>query len=182
MTAAWFSALAGGVGGVVGILYSLYWKVAMKQNFDRQYVMYYAVQPIMGFVLGAVMYFIIGAGFLVVNFATEPTNNLADKTADVLASQVVIALQIVVGWIAGFRVRFTLEIVDKVVQRFSGKGDDNVGGSSEPESVALVDRRDTLLVPPFKKSKLLNFDQKTEGRPLGFFDSKKRASSMCQSI
>src|SRR6185503_18783338 len=36
---AWYSALAGGIGGVIGILYSLYWRVAVKQNFDRQYLM-----------------------------------------------------------------------------------------------------------------------------------------------
>jgi hypothetical protein len=117
--AAWFSALAGGVGGVSGVLYSLYWRVAIKQDFERQRVMYYAVQPIMGFILGAVIYFIIGAGFLVVNFATEPNTDLGAKTATVLSSQVVIALQVISGWIAGFRMRTVLELVDKIVQRFS---------------------------------------------------------------
>jgi hypothetical protein len=113
--AAWFSALAGGIGGVIGILYSLYWRVAIKQDFERQRVMYYAVQPIMGFVLGAIVYFIIGAGFLVINFASQTG---ADSN-DVLSSSTVIALQIVTGWVAGFRQRFVLEMVDKIVQRFS---------------------------------------------------------------
>jgi hypothetical protein len=32
---------------------------------------------------------------------------------------VVIALQVISGWIAGFRMRTVLELVDKIVQRFS---------------------------------------------------------------
>ncbi len=140
--AAWFSALAGGIGGVIGILYSLYWKVAMKQDFDRQYTMYYIVQPIMGFILGALMYFIIGAGFLVINFAAQPSNDATQTTSNVLSSQIVISLQIVSGWIAGFRMRFTLELVDKIVQRFSGKDDEHP--SSDPVSVAPVEQMTPL--------------------------------------
>ncbi|MBN1991422.1 MAG: hypothetical protein JW953_01875 [Anaerolineae bacterium] len=107
--AAWFSALAGGIGGVIGILYSLYWHVAMKQDFDRQYVMYYLVQPVMGFVLGSVIYFIIEAGFLV--FGGQ----------GLVGTRMVVALQVLLGWIAGFRQRFVFEMIDKIVQRVSPK-------------------------------------------------------------
>lgn len=120
--AAWFSALAGGIGGVIGILYSLYWHVAMKQDFDRQYVMYYMVQPVMGFVLGAVVYYVIAAGFLLFNFASDP----AADSQKVLGSTTVVALQVLFGWIAGFRQRFVFEMIDKIVQRVSPRpeGDD----------------------------------------------------------
>jgi len=132
--AAWFSALAGGVGGVIGILYSLYWHVAMKQDFDRQYVMYYFVQPVMGFVLGAVVYFIIGAGFLLINFASDPSSD----AGRVLSSGTVIALQLIFGWIAGFRQRFVFEMIDKIVQRLAPEkeGDE----SKEPVSVIPADQ------------------------------------------
>jgi hypothetical protein len=111
--AAWFSALAGGIGGVIGILYSLYWHVAYKQDFDRQYVMYYLVQPIMGFVLGSVVYFIITAGFLFAN----SSGMLGTGTATVI--------QILAGWIAGFRQRLVYELIDKIVQKVSPKSEDS---------------------------------------------------------
>ncbi len=37
----WYSALAGGIGGVAAIFYSLYWQISIKQEFDRQYLMKY---------------------------------------------------------------------------------------------------------------------------------------------
>jgi hypothetical protein len=140
--AAWFSALAGGIGGVIGILYSLYWRVAMKQDFDRQYVMYYAVQPIMGFVLGALMYFIIGGGFLLVTFASQTDAN----ANEVLSAGTVIALQLVAGFIAGFRQRFVLEMIDKIVKRFSGRSDENE--SSAPATLAPTDSLGNPIMPP----------------------------------
>jgi hypothetical protein len=147
--AAWFAALAGGIGGVIGILYSLYWHVAMKQDFDRQYVMYYLVQPVMGFVLGAVIYFIIGSGFLVINFALPDSS---DASA-VLASPTIIAIQVVLGWAAGFRQRFVFEMVDKIVQRVSPKedGDD----AKKPESLVPEQERQRIQARIEEKSMAL---------------------------
>ncbi len=118
--AAWYSALAGGIGGVIGILYSLYWRVAVKQNFDRQYLMYYLVQPIMGFMLGAVTHLIITAGFL--------TFNAAGATSDIT-----VILQMVIGFIAGFRQRLVYEMIDKIVQRISPEETDKSPTSVVPE-------------------------------------------------
>jgi hypothetical protein len=116
VAAAWFSALAGGVGGSLGILYSLYWHVAFKQDFDKQYIMYYLVQPVMGFFLGFAVYFIVASGFLLVNFAINSGTN---SSSDVLSATTVIAIQVLLGFIAGFRQRFVLEMIDKIVQRVS---------------------------------------------------------------
>ncbi len=136
--AAWFSALAGGIGGVIGILYSLYWHVSIKQDFDRQYVMYYFVQPVMGFILGALVYFIIGAGFLVVNFSS----NTGAEAGDVLSSTTVIAFQIVIGFIAGFRQRKVFEMIDKLVQRMSPKNAEEV--TNEEEAAPVMPAADPL--------------------------------------
>jgi hypothetical protein len=114
---AWYSALAGGIGGVIGILYSLYWRVAVKQNFDRQYIMYYLVQPIMGFFLGAVTHLIITAGFLTFNASG------ADSTITVI-------LQMVIGFVAGFRQRVVYQLIDNLVQKIAPEDADR-----SPESV-----------------------------------------------
>ena len=67
--AIWFSMLAGGIGGVTGILYSLHWHAIVAKDFTKTFVIYYLVQPVIGLVLGAMAYLIIGFGFLVVNVA-----------------------------------------------------------------------------------------------------------------
>jgi hypothetical protein len=145
--AAWFAALAGGIGGVIGILYSLYWHVAMKQDFDRQYVMYYLVQPVMGFVLGAVVYFIIGSGFLIINFALPDSSD----PGAVLSSPTIIAIQVVLGWAAGFRQRFVFEMVDKIVQRISPKDDDDE--AKKPESLVAEEERQRIQARINEKAK-----------------------------
>jgi hypothetical protein len=117
---AWYSALAGGIGGVIGILYSLYWRVAVKQNFDRQYLMYYLVQPIMGFMLGAVTHLIITAGFL--------TFNASGATSDIT-----VILQMVIGFIAGFRQRLVYEMIDRIVQKISPEESDKSPSNVVPD-------------------------------------------------
>lgn len=116
---AWYSALAGGIGGIIGILYSLYWRVAVKQNFDRQYMMYYLVQPIMGFMLGAVTHLIITAGFLTFN-------------ASGATSQITVILQMVIGFIAGFRQRVVYLMIDKLVQKIAPEENDRTPESVKP--------------------------------------------------
>ena len=130
---AWFSALSGGIGGVIGIFYSLYWHVAMKQDFDRQYVMYYLVQPIMGFILGALIYFILVAGFLILNISESN-------------AQTATALGIVLGFIAGFRQRVVFEMIDRIVQKLLPKSKEQP--DSAPVSVVPTKNSETIKPPP----------------------------------
>ncbi|MCX7707180.1 MAG: hypothetical protein N2204_04145, partial [Anaerolineae bacterium] len=55
----------GGIGGVVGALYALWWHISEQQNFDRNYMMWYLVQPLMGLVLGGITFLILTGGFLI---------------------------------------------------------------------------------------------------------------------
>jgi hypothetical protein len=122
----WFSAAAGGIGGVSGILYSLYWRVSHKRDFDPQYIMYYLVQPILGFILGAIVYFIIAAGFLSVG------------QKDLLDTLQVIALYVFLGWLAGFRQKIVLEMIEKIVRRLMGLSNEAVGNTNPPETTVTV--------------------------------------------
>lgn len=128
---AWFSALAGGVGGIIGIFYSLYWHVAMKQDFDRQYVMYYLVQPIMGFILGAVIYFIVVAGFLLFN--------VSGQTAETIT-----AISVVLGFVAGFRQRVVFEMIDRIVKKLLPRS------KEEPDAkpVSVIPAEERNFTPP----------------------------------
>ena len=121
---AWASGLSGGLGGVLGILYSLSWRVAIKHEFDRQYIMKYLVQPFMGFLLGAIVFFITSAGFLVLG--GNPTQG-----TQFLGGNQLIFVQILLGVIAGFRQRDVYYWIDRIVQRLSPTATE----SKEPSSV-----------------------------------------------
>lgn len=111
----WNTMAWGGIGGVVGSLYSLYWHAAQVQDFDRQYIMWYIVQPIMGVILGGIVYLIIAAGFISVQVlaAQAPT---VSEAAQAMANPAVKSFHSVVACIAGFRQRFVFEMLDRVVQ------------------------------------------------------------------
>lgn len=121
------SALAGGIGSVIGIYYSLYWWVAMKQDFSRQYVMYYLVQPVMGFILGAVIYVIVTAGLLVINLSALSGEG----------NTIALALPILLGFLAGFRQRTVFEMLDRIIKQILPKDADADSGkkvSTIPDS------------------------------------------------
>lgn len=104
----------GGIGGAVGALYSLWWHVADRQDFDRQYLMWYIVQPIMGMVLGGIIYLAIAAGFLVLQAtpAVGPTNIGSWLMPSLLAC------------LAGFRQNFVYEVLDRIMAAFMPKKDE----------------------------------------------------------
>ena len=132
----WFPAVSGGIGGVSGILYSLYWHVSHKRDFHPQYIMYYLTQPILGFILGAVLYFIVAAGFLSVG-----QGELLET------SGVVVALYVLLGWIAGFRQKFVLEMIEKIVRRILGRSDDTEEEKS-PVTLAPAEEFEGVKPPP----------------------------------
>ena len=111
----WNTMAWGGIGGVVGSLYSLYWHAAVEQDFDKQYLMWYIVQPIMGVILGGIVYLVIAAGFISIQVlaAQAPT---VGEAAQAMANPAVKAFHSVVACVAGFRQRFVYEMLDRVVQ------------------------------------------------------------------
>jgi hypothetical protein len=109
----WYAALAGGIGGVVTILWDLSWHVSVRNDFDRQYVMKYLVYPLMGLVLGGVVYLLTSAGFFVLNSVTVSEGGSTTLSAGVLA------VQVVLGFVVGFRQQVVYDMVDVLAQRFS---------------------------------------------------------------
>jgi hypothetical protein len=63
-----FTMLWGGIGGVVGGLYSLWRKIDI---FDKQYTVWYTLQPVSGLVLGGIVHVIIMTGFLSMSIQTS---------------------------------------------------------------------------------------------------------------
>jgi len=102
----WNTLIWGGIGGVVGALYSLHWHVAEKQDFDKQHNMWYIVQPFMGLILGGIIYLVIATGFLALS-------------ADIASAQAGRAVQwfpSLIACLAGFRQKFAYELLDNIMQ------------------------------------------------------------------
>lgn len=103
----WNTMVWGGIGGVVGALYSLHWHVAELQDFDKQYSLWYVVQPLMGLILGGIIHLVIVTGLL----ALIPINDPSAGPA--IAVQWFPAL---VACLAGFRQKFTYELLDSIMK------------------------------------------------------------------
>jgi hypothetical protein len=101
----WTTMVWGGIGGVVGALYSLHWHVSVLQDFDKQQWMYYVVHPIMGVILGGIIYLVASAGFLAMG---------ADVTR--LNEEQLRWLPALIACLAGFRQKFAYELLDRVMQ------------------------------------------------------------------
>ena len=101
--------LWGGIGGVVGALYSLHWHVSELQDFDKQYSLWYVAQPLMGLILGGIIHLVIITGLL----ALVPVNGSSIEPAT--TAQWFPAL---VACLAGFRQKFTYELLDSVMKAF----------------------------------------------------------------
>lgn len=105
----WSTMMWGGIGGVIGALYHLWWHISDRQDFDRQYFMWYLVQPIMGMVLGGIVFLLLAGGLLVLQV------NLTDKNAST-AAQLLPYLLAVLG---GFRQNFVYEQFDRLIALFT---------------------------------------------------------------
>jgi hypothetical protein len=71
--APWTTMMACTAGAILGALWALVEHVAIDQDFGKQHRMWYFVSPFKGFILGAIIYFMMHAGTLAMGVAT-PVN------------------------------------------------------------------------------------------------------------
>lgn len=106
----WNTLMWGGIGGIIGALYALWWHVSDQQDFDRHYLMWYLVQPIMGLVLGGIVFLLLTGGFLLLQ--VKP----ADENAGARLVPYLVAV------LAGFRQNFIYEQFDRLIALFAPPG------------------------------------------------------------
>lgn len=95
----------GGIGGVVGGLWSLWKHVARDQDFDKQHSMWYITQPVMGIILGGVIHLLFMSGVLIIEAGSTSQSALA-----------VLWFPSLVACLAGFRQNFAYEWLDSVAR------------------------------------------------------------------
>jgi len=103
----WNTLMWGGIGGIIGALYALWWHISDQQDFDRHYLMWYLVQPIMGMVLGGIVFLLLTGGFLLLQ--VKP----ADENAGARLVPYLVAV------LAGFRQNFIYEQFDRLITLFA---------------------------------------------------------------
>lgn len=103
----WATFVWGGIGGVVGALYILWTHVSERQDFERQHVMWYTVQPILGLILGGVTFLIIYTGLLSLQGAQGAVTSLAQKIQ---------LFPCLIAFIAGFRPQFVFGLLTKIIK------------------------------------------------------------------
>jgi len=119
----WNTMMWGGIGGVIGALYHLWWHISDRQDFDAQYTMWYMVQPIMGLVLGGIVFLLLAGGLLVLQ--VDPLSTTNTNTATRL-------LPYLLAVLAGFRQNFIYEQFDRLIALFTpGSQRDNQGGGGQ---------------------------------------------------
>jgi len=112
----WNTLMWGGIGGIIGALYALWWHVSDQQDFDRQYLMWYLVQPIMGVVLGGIVFLLLTGGFLLLQIKPSDPNAGARL------------LPYLVAVLAGFRQNFIYNQLDRLIGLFAPSGNQSSGG------------------------------------------------------
>lgn len=122
LAATWSAGLAGAMGGATALLSRLYQHVSIRQDFQRQPLLIYLIQPVAGLIAGLLSLYLLSIpGALILNFATELDlflQNLSLETilpglatlvsgvvanlADISTRSTFVAIQILVAWLAGF--------------------------------------------------------------------------------
>ncbi len=128
-----YSMIWGGVGGVVGALFALWRHVSDRQDFDRQYTLWYVTSPVLGLPLGAFIFLVIQAGFFTLTAGT-PGNQT-------ISSALIIY---VLAWVGGFKQNVIFDITRRILDVFR----------VQPERTSDVDEKyesdsdSTTLKPP----------------------------------
>jgi hypothetical protein len=110
--AAWPAIAAGGAGGVTNMLRELYLSVSYRQDFDRQRLMWYLVQPVIGAVLGGTIYLFVASGYFSIQRLFSPEASLSSGT---IGAPSVIMIQLTLGWVVGFRQSVINQLILKLI-------------------------------------------------------------------
>jgi hypothetical protein len=116
----WITILWGGVGGWFGAIYNLWAHVARDQDYDPQFALWYYTNPIIGLILGALVYVVIRTG-IVVAAGTE-----------IQPAPYVIYGMYVLAWAVGFQQNLALSLVNSVLKKLIPQ-DEKGGKASTPE-------------------------------------------------
>jgi len=101
----------GGLGGVTGAMYALWRHIAEKQDFDKQYSIWYITNPLMGIALGVFVYLVMQAGLISMTGANLQVVQTSIPT-------------FVLAWLSGFQQNVAYDIVRRLLKVFQIERDE----------------------------------------------------------
>ena len=116
-SALFLSVMAGGLGGVLGLLYSLVRHASVQQDFDRQFLLWYFAQPLLGILMGTIVHLFLVAGLLQAFNATGPI------------AQAIGALGALA---AAFRQNYVYAWMESLLKRFGERAEQPKTGAAAP--------------------------------------------------
>ena len=107
----------GGVGGVIGALRALIKHTSQEQDFDKQHSLWYLISPLMGAVLGSIIYLVMSVGVIAITSGTST-----------ITSPAIIYL---LSGIAGFKHNVFTSIVNRAIKLFEGGSSDDTSAEEK---------------------------------------------------
>ena len=118
----------GGIGGVAAVFYHLF-KYVQERSFDSQFGLSYVSKPIMGMILGSMIYLTV---FVMMRVLQIAPSGLAGGNAEEIFSDVMyLALLYFIAMAAGFKENVAFDLLNRVIKSVLG------GGNKEEEPSAL---------------------------------------------
>lgn len=111
----------GGIGGATSALWSLYYHISIQRDYEPIENLWYYTQPLIGMVLGGIVFLIMGSGFLVIQ---------ADPTEGGMGARLIPA---VIAVVAGFRQTVVLDLIERLVGLITPTGNEPDAEASTEE-------------------------------------------------
>lgn len=115
----WITVLSGGLGGVSGALYALWVHVAKEQDFDRQHLMWYLTNPLMGCVLGIFVFMVAQVGIVTLSGGGASTGNA-------------LFILYILAWVAGFQQNVAYQLVQQAINLILKPKEPDKGREAQP--------------------------------------------------
>lgn len=113
----------GGIGGATAAMWSLYYHISVQRDYEPIENLWYYTQPLIGMVLGGIVFLIMGSGFLIVQ--ATPTAGTGAIGARLVPA--------VIAVIAGFRQAVVLDMIERIVGLIAPTPKEPDGGASTGE-------------------------------------------------
>jgi hypothetical protein len=99
----------GGLGGVASALIGIWTHRALNRSIDRQWAIWYVINPWMGLILGALLFLVVRAVIL----------GVFPSAGDGFTF---LWLLYLLGWLAGFKQNIVYDLVERISHVFESKG------------------------------------------------------------
>jgi hypothetical protein len=122
----------GGIGGVAAVFYHLF-KYVRERSFDPQYTISYFGKPLMGMILGSIIYLTLFVLMRTLNIL--PSGLEGGEVADVTDLMYVVILYFV-AMAAGFKENLAFDLLNRVVKSILGKEEESEELPTPPGGLA----------------------------------------------